>query len=117
MISYAALFMPKSLLLLAFCVACGLTTAHAQVMRILPAVFERGETGASQPLPLVKVGNRTLKLAPGAVIYDRENRSIIHEQLPVGVQVLYTRDQSGDIQRIFILTREELQRLSQAGRR
>lgn len=109
--------MSKSLLILSLFVACGFTTSHAQLMRILPAAFERGETGASQPLPLVKIGNRTLRLAPGAVIYDRENRSIIHEQLPVGVQVLYTKDQSGDIQRIFILTREELQRLSQAGRR
>lgn len=109
--------MAKYLLLLVFCVASSLSSAHAQLMRILPAAFERGETGANQPLPLVKIGNRTLKLAPGAVIYDRENRSIIHEQLPVGVQVLYTKDQNGDVQRIYILTNDELQRLSQAGRR
>lgn len=86
-------------------------------MRILPAAFERGATGANHQLPLVRIGSRTLKLAPGAVIYDRENRSILHEQLPVGVQVLYTKNQDGDVQRIYILTNEELQRLSQSGRR
>lgn len=105
------------LLPLILCWVSGVQPAQAQLMRILPAVFERGETGARQPLPLIKIGNRTLRLTPGALIYDQENRSIIHEQLPVGAQVLYTKDQSGDIHRIYILTNEELQRLSRAGRR
>jgi hypothetical protein len=109
--------MSKYWLLLVLTVTPSLSPVHAQLMRILPPAFERGETGAHQPLPLVRIGSRTLRLAPGAVIFDRENRSIVHEQLPVGVQVLYTKDQSGDIQRLYVLTEHELQRLSQAGRR
>ena len=92
-------------------------TVYAQVMRLLPANGERGKTGASQPLPHVTIGSRVLRLAPGGVIYDQQNRSIIHAHLPVAAEVLYTKDQSGDIQRIYILTDQEQARLAQAGKR
>jgi hypothetical protein len=109
--------MRKLLLLLALSLFMQLTHGHAQVMRTLPAAFERGRTAESQPLPHVKIGSRVLRLAPGAVIYDQHNRSIVHEHLPVGSEVAYTKDQSGTIQRIYILTDQELLRLAQAGKR
>lgn len=90
---------------------------YAQVMRLLPAAGERGKTGASQPLPNVKIGNKVLRLAPGGVIYDQHNRSIVHAHLPVAAEVLYTKDQGGNIQRIYILTEQEQARLAQAAKR
>jgi hypothetical protein len=93
--------------------------AAAQFMqqRFLPANGERGMLGAAQDFPAVRIGNTDLLLTPGARIYDRENRTIVHAQLPPGSEVLYSRDQAGRIQRIYILTEQELTALKQAGRR
>ncbi len=86
-------------------------------MRFLPADAELGRTGDSQPLPLVRIGNRQLRLAPGGIIFDQHNRSIVHAHLPVNADILYTRNQGGDIQRLYILTDQEKIRLQQAGKR
>ena len=85
--------------------------------RFLPASGLRGTLGEPQVFPAVRIGSRTLRLSPGARIYDRSNRTIVHAQLPPGADVLYSTDQGGDIQRMYILTDEELLRLKQAGRR
>jgi hypothetical protein len=77
----------------------------------------RGTLGEPRIFPEVRIGNRTLRLSPGARIYDQSNRTIVHGQLPTGAEVLYTRDPGGDIQRIYVLTDEELLRLQRAGRR
>ena len=108
--------MRKYLLLLIFYLmfAAG---AGAQVMRMLPAQGERGTLGESQPLPNVKIGNRILRMAPGGIIFDEQNRSILHAHLPPSADVLYTKDQSGAIQRIYILTDQEKARLDQARKR
>ena len=90
---------------------------NAQVGRLLPDKGERGTTGESQALPLVKIGSRVLRLAPGGVIYDQQNRFVVHSQLPANADVLYTRDQGGDIQRIYVLTEPEKTLLDQLGRR
>ena len=109
--------MRKSLLLLAFCTLCGASAVSAQVGRLLPDNGERATTGESQPLPHVKLGRNVLRLAPGGVIYDQNNRSIVHANLPQNAEVLVVRNQGGDIQRIYILTQAEQARLRQAGRR
>jgi hypothetical protein len=95
----------------------GSAAAYAQVMRLLPADAERGRTGASQPLPLVTISRVIMRLAPGATIYDQQNRSIVHAQLPANTDVLFTRDQAGNIQRLYILTDLEKVRLDQAPQR
>jgi hypothetical protein len=41
----------------------------------------------------------------------------VHGQLPTGAEVLYSMDTAGAIQRMYILTDEELLRLQQAGKR
>ena len=46
-------------------------------------------------------------LAPGGIITDENNRSILHGALPPGVRVAYTVELSGDISRIYILTAQE----------
>ena len=112
--------MRKLLLLLVLCATWATSSViHAQLIqqRFLPAHGERGRLGESHTLPLVKIGSRVLRLAPGGVIYDQSNRSIIHAHLPAGAEILYTRDQNGDIQRIYILTDQERERLARAGKR
>ena len=112
--------MCKSLLLLIFCVYLGdAASVEAQLIqqRALPANGERGRLGDPHSLPLVQIGSRVLRLAPGGVIYDQANRSITHGNLPPSAHVLYTQDQNGDIQRLYVLTDDERIRLDEARRR
>jgi hypothetical protein len=68
-------------------------------------------------LPNVIIGSRVLRMAPGAVIYDQSNRTIVHQHLPAGAEIFFTRDQAGNVQRIYILTDAEKARLAAAGKR
>src|SRR5205085_1825206 len=94
--------MRKSLLLLILFLACGSTPAQFQ--RLLPQAGELGRTGETLPLPAVKLGSQVLRLVPGAIIWDQNNRTILQSQLPVGVDVFVVRDTAGDIVRMYILT-------------
>ena len=87
--------------------------SHAQ-LRQLPVNGKRGVTGAQQQLPIVVIGRETLSLAPGGLIFDTFNRTVVHGSLPVGADVLYQLNASGQIQRIYILRPEEQARLDQA---
>ena len=112
--------MRKLLLLLIFSVtAAAAVPAAAQFIsqRFLPANSELGTLGATQLFPGVAIGRNVLLLTPGARIYDRDNRTIVHAQLPPGAEVVYSRDQAGYVQRIYILTEQELLALKQAGKR
>jgi len=89
------------------------STAHAQ-LRTLPANAIRAIVDQQQyPLPYVSLNNTVFKLAPGAVIYDRNNRTIVQGALPPGADVVYTTDMNGDVARIFILTHFERAQLNQ----
>ena len=94
--------MRKSLLLLALLFVSA--AAQAQFTRFLPPAGERGKTGDKLALPAVIVDKKVLRLAPGAVIIDQNNRTLVHEQLPVGADVFFTRNQAGDVARMYILT-------------
>jgi len=112
--------MRKYLLSLVLCVALGASGAlDAQLLqlRFLPEKGERGRLGENQDLPVVKIGNRVMRLAPGGLIFDQNNRTILHGSLPPGADVLYTKDANGDIQRIYILTAQERANLDAVGRR
>ena len=112
--------MRKSLLSLIFCAALSVSGAlDAQLLqlRFLPEKGERGRLGENHALPLVKIGSRVLRLAPGGLIFDQNNRTILHSHLPSGADVLYTKDMNGDIQRIYILTDQERAHLDQTRRR
>jgi hypothetical protein len=87
--------------------------AHAQITRNLPASGQIGTLTAdpSLPLPFVRIDNRVFRLAPGAVIVDTGNLSIVHAQIPPRATVLVDFDAAGDALRIFMLTPEELARL------
>ena len=51
------------------------------------------------------------QFAPGAVIFDTNNRTITPGFLPVRADVLYTIDQAGSVTRIYLLTPQEQERL------
>ena len=96
-------WVPVALATLLF--AAGL--AHAQ-FRSLPANAKRATVGPDQyPLPYVHIGGARVKLAPGGVIYDQNNRTIVHNALPPGAEVAVVPDLNGDIGRIYILTPQE----------
>ena len=76
---------------------------HAQ-LRTIPANAKRATVGQPQVLPYVELSGKVVKLAPGGVIYDQNNRTIVHGALPPGADVAVTPDMNGDIARIYILT-------------
>lgn len=83
--------------------------------RILPANAKRATlTGYSDRV--VAFGREQRRLAPGAVIFDTNNRTILPNFLPQEADVLYTTDNTGAILRIYLLTPQEQQRLNQAQR-
>lgn len=88
-------------------------SAYAQ-MRTLPANAKRATVGQEQyPLPYINIGGTRLKLAPGGVIYDQNNRTIVHGALPPGADVAVVPDMNGDVGRIYILTPQEQARFGQ----
>jgi len=101
-------------LALAFALA---TTSHAQLQRLLPANGKLGQAYGQQQYPLVQINKDVLRLAPGGVILDQNNRFIVHGALPAQAAVLYVVDNRGEISRIILLTPEEQARLEQAGTR
>jgi len=92
--------------------------AYAQFIqqRFLPANGVRGTTGEQQAYPAVVIDKKLMRLAPGARIFDTSNRTLVHGHIPSKTQVLYAREPSGDIIRVYILTEQEIARLKQAGR-
>jgi hypothetical protein len=107
--------MRKILLLLKlFAVVAAIITAqigHAQLQRALPANAKRGITGEPRALPIVIINGTAAKLAPGGTIFDVNNRTILHQNLPANADVLFQLDMNGDIQHLYILTPEERARL------
>jgi len=105
--------MRKLLLLLTLVFGAAISYASHAQLRTLPANAKRTTVGQQQfALPYVDLGAKKLKLAPGAVIYDRENRTIVHNALPPGADVVFTTDMQGDIARIYILNSYEQAQLS-----
>ena len=106
-------------LLAALMLVSGLSApALGQVQRLLPANGKLGAlVGQQHQYPLVQIDRKVLRLAPGGVIVDRENRFILPAYLPARADVLYTVDGQGDVTRIVILTPQELARLRQTGTR
>lgn len=94
-----------------------LAPAMAWADRPLPEDGVRATLKGPQQYPLVKLGGKVYRLAPGGVIRDEANRKIVHGELPLDAQVLYLADANGDISRIWILTPEEQAGLARAGKK
>ena len=86
-------------------VACLLfaETGYAQ-LRTIPANAKRATVGQPQVLPYVELSGKVVRLAPGGLIFDQNNRTIVHGALPPGADVAVTPDMNGDVARIYILT-------------
>ncbi|MCC6535597.1 MAG: hypothetical protein IT531_23855 [Burkholderiales bacterium] len=84
-------------------------------LRSLPTNAKRATLGGYQN-PFVLLGGEQRRLAPGALIYDTHNRTILPGYLPASADVVYTLDGSGAVLRIYLLTAQEQQRLDQAKR-
>ena len=83
-------------------------TAYAQVqVRTIPANAKRATVGNPHSLPYVELNGKIVKLAPGAVIFDQNNRTIVHGALPPGADVAVTPAMNGDVARVYILTQVE----------
>jgi len=81
--------------------------AQAQ-FRAIPPNAKRAIVGQEQyPLPYINIGGTRLTLAPGGLIYDQNNRTIVHNALPPGADVAVVPDMNGDVGRIYILTPQE----------
>jgi hypothetical protein len=86
-------------------------SSHAQLARPLPPNGKLGALAATQPYPLLQIDSSTLRLAPGGVIFDEHNRTIVHSYLPPQAYVLYVQDTNGDVSRVYLLRPEELEQL------
>ena len=91
-------------------------TGYAQLQRLLPANGKRGVTGEQRPLPVVIINGEAAKLAPGGIIFDADNRTLLHQSLPANTDIWFQLNIQGDIQRMYILTPEERARLDQVRR-
>ncbi len=90
----------------------------AQVQRVLPKEAKLGMlVGQQHPFPLVQINQQVLRLAPGGLIFDQHNRTILHAYLPAEARVLYSQDPAGNVTRVIILRPEEELTLEQAGKR
>jgi len=94
------------------------TAASAQLARPLPQNGKLGEVfGQRHPLPLVQIGNEVLRLAPGGLIYDQHNRTIVHGHLPDHAYILFVQAATGEVTRIYILRPDELEAIRRAAGR
>ena len=93
-------------ILLALSLACPVLAA-----RNLPADAELG-TLSQVDYPNVQIGKKTFRLAPGVLIYDQSNRTILYDRLNGG-EVLYRLDLMGLVSGLWLLTPEEATALKQ----
>ncbi|MBI5750549.1 MAG: hypothetical protein HZA59_00190 [Hydrogenophilales bacterium] len=63
--------------------------------------------------PYVRIDDRTFRLAPGGRIYDTFNRIVLPNAAPKSGKVLFKLDPQGLVIKLWILTPEEIARLSQ----
>ncbi len=75
--------------------------------RNFPEKAVRGEIKAHK-YPYMKIGAKTLRLAPGGRIFNQQNLIIMPASLQSQTaQIMYTRDMNGDLSRVWLLTAEE----------
>jgi hypothetical protein len=94
------------------------TPSYAQQPgRLLPAGKLGELTGRQHAFPLIKIGDEMLRLSPGALVFDQDNRTILHGNLPESATVLYVKEPSGDVSRIYVLRPGEIESLRRAEKR
>ena len=91
-------------------------TGHAQVMlRQFPANAKLGEMIGQQHLyPLIQIGQKVMRLAPGGRVIDEHNRTLLHSYLPKHANVLFVEDMNGELSLVYILRPDELEQIRRA---
>ena len=93
----------------AILVLAGTTQAFAE--RNFPEQAKRGDLQAYE-YPWMKISDKVYRLPPGCRIFNRHNLIIMPASLQVQTgSVMYMLDMSGDLSRIWLLTREEAARI------
>jgi hypothetical protein len=80
-------------------------------LRQFPVTARRGVLEGGRPYPYARLNDQEIKLPPGALIWDPNNRTILHGALPGKAEIVFTTDFTGNVNRIWILTYEERRRL------
>jgi len=97
--------MLSKLLALLLC-ALLLPAAAVAQLRQIPDSARRGSIVHVQGA-IVEIDGERMRLSAGAQIRSRDNLFIVPMSLPRGALVKYTRDGSGQIHRVWVLTPEE----------
>lgn len=97
---------------LAVTLALALVAPAWAQMRIIPQTAKRGELRPAT-YPVVSIDGNALRLAPGALIFDTNNRTILYGYLPANADVAYTQDQTGHVMRVYLLTPHEAAQFDQ----
>ena len=79
----------------------------ASAGRVFPPEGRRAEVQPVE-LPFINVDGQPAKLAPGAVVRDTGNRSILPVAMPARAQAMVLRDASGEVTHVILLTAEEI---------
>jgi hypothetical protein len=103
----------------------GRTIARARVSALLFLLLALGTASAQQPRPVpipdnavygelkafrypeAKIGERVLRLSPGARVYDTRNLIIMPASMPPKASVRYRLDIQGQISQMWLLTKAE----------
>jgi hypothetical protein len=101
--------------LLAICLAVGLAVAaalvhtpvHAQSLRPLPATARLADFEMRQ-YPEILLNGELARMSAGGQIRDAQNRIVMPAGITGTHPVLYERDPSGQVSRIWILTADEV---------
>ncbi len=95
--------MSRALALAALLLVCA--SAAAQ-MRSIPGDAKRAEIRHVQDM-IVDLGGARVRLAPGALIYDAENRMIVPTAIPEGALARYLLNAQGQVRRVWLLSPAE----------
>ena len=97
--------MRKKILALLIC-ALALSSAALAQQRQIPDGAKRGNVVHIQE-SLLEIDGQPLRLSAGAQIRSQDNLFIVPMSLPRGAPVKFTLDASGQIHRLWVLTKEE----------
>jgi len=91
--------------LIAVAVAASLVSAGCGSSKVQPDGSRLGTMTAGQ-LPEVVIDGASMKLAPGARIYNQGNLTITPGQVPAGSRVRYKTDAAGQVSQVWVLPPE-----------
>lgn len=98
--------------LLLLVLACSTLLAPAYAQRSFPAGVKPA-TLSDITFPNVTIDGNVYRLAAGARIYDGNNRMVLPNAAPKTGKVLFKLDGQGNLSKLWILTPDEIVRLSQ----